>query len=93
MKYAVVIEKTATGYADYVPDLTGIGVAGGTRWHRFGSNCARRRTTTWRKNLARFPVATNAYVQWRFFVGVVTVLAATPGKEFTWPRKLAKTPL
>jgi predicted RNase H-like HicB family nuclease len=31
MKYAVVIEKTATGYSGYVPDLPGIGVAGETR--------------------------------------------------------------
>jgi predicted RNase H-like HicB family nuclease len=31
MKYAIVIEKTATGYSGYVPDLPGIGVAGKTR--------------------------------------------------------------
>jgi predicted RNA binding protein YcfA (HicA-like mRNA interferase family)/predicted RNase H-like HicB family nuclease len=31
MKYAVVIEKTSTGYSGYVPDLPGIGVAGETR--------------------------------------------------------------
>ena len=31
MKYAVVIEKTATGYSGYVQDLPGIGVAGETR--------------------------------------------------------------
>lgn len=31
MKYAVVIEKTSTGYSGYVPDLPGIGVAAETR--------------------------------------------------------------
>ena len=31
MKYAVVIEKTFTGYSGYVPDLPGIGVAAETR--------------------------------------------------------------
>jgi predicted RNase H-like HicB family nuclease len=31
MKYAVVIEKTATGFSGYIPDLPGIGVAGTTR--------------------------------------------------------------
>jgi predicted RNase H-like HicB family nuclease len=31
MKYAVVIEKTGTGYSGYVPDLPGIGVAAETR--------------------------------------------------------------
>ena len=31
MKYTVVIEKTATGFSGYVPDLPGIGVAGETR--------------------------------------------------------------
>lgn len=31
MKYAAVIEKTATGFSGYVPDLPGIGVAGETR--------------------------------------------------------------
>jgi predicted RNase H-like HicB family nuclease len=31
MKYAVVIEKTSTGFSGYVPDMPGIGVAGETR--------------------------------------------------------------
>jgi len=31
MKYAVVIEKTETGFSGYVPDLPGIGVAAVTR--------------------------------------------------------------
>jgi len=31
MKYVVLLEKTATGYSGYVPDLPGIGVAGETR--------------------------------------------------------------
>ncbi len=31
MKYAIVIEKTATGFSGYVPDMPGIGVAGQTR--------------------------------------------------------------
>jgi predicted RNase H-like HicB family nuclease len=31
MKYAIVIEKTGTGFSGYVPDLPGIGVAGETR--------------------------------------------------------------
>ena len=31
MKYAVVIEKTATGYSAYVPDLPGCISVGGTR--------------------------------------------------------------
>ncbi len=31
MKYAVVIEKTSTGFSGYVPDLPGIGVAAETR--------------------------------------------------------------
>ena len=31
MKYAVVIEKTGTGYSAYVPDLPGCVSVGGTR--------------------------------------------------------------
>lgn len=31
MKYAIVIEKTHSGFSGYVPDLPGIGVAGETR--------------------------------------------------------------
>ena len=31
MKYAVVIEKTSTGFSGYIPDLPGIGVAGESR--------------------------------------------------------------
>ncbi len=31
MKYAIVIEKTATGFSGYVPDMPGIGVAAETR--------------------------------------------------------------
>jgi predicted RNase H-like HicB family nuclease len=31
MKYAIVIEKTGTGFSGYVPDMPGIGVAGETR--------------------------------------------------------------
>jgi predicted RNase H-like HicB family nuclease len=31
MKYAIVIEKTSTGYSGYVPDMPGIGIAGHTR--------------------------------------------------------------
>jgi predicted RNase H-like HicB family nuclease len=31
MKYAVVIEKTPTGFSGYIPDLPGIGVAATTR--------------------------------------------------------------
>jgi predicted RNase H-like HicB family nuclease len=31
MKYAVVIEKTSTGYSAYVPDLPGCVSVGGTR--------------------------------------------------------------
>ena len=30
MKYAVVFEKTATGWSAYAPDLPGLGVAGST---------------------------------------------------------------
>jgi predicted RNase H-like HicB family nuclease len=30
MRYAVVIEKTATGYSAYPPDLPGVGAAGQT---------------------------------------------------------------
>jgi predicted RNase H-like HicB family nuclease len=30
MRYAIVIEKTATGYSAYPPDLPGVGVAGDT---------------------------------------------------------------
>ena len=30
MKYAVIIEKTETGFAAYPPDLPGVGVAGET---------------------------------------------------------------
>ncbi len=30
MRYAVVIEKTATGYSAYPPDLPGVGAAGET---------------------------------------------------------------
>ncbi len=30
MKYAVIFEKSTTGYAAYVPDLPGLGVAGAT---------------------------------------------------------------
>lgn len=29
-EYAVIFEKTATGWSAYVPDLPGLGVAGGT---------------------------------------------------------------
>ena len=31
MEYAIVIEKTATGYSAYVPDLPGCAAAAGTR--------------------------------------------------------------
>ena len=31
MKYAVLIERTSTGYSGYVPDLPGVGVTGKTR--------------------------------------------------------------
>jgi predicted RNase H-like HicB family nuclease len=30
MQYAAVFEKTSTGWSAYVPDLPGLGVAGGT---------------------------------------------------------------
>lgn len=30
MKYAVIFEKTQTGYSAYPPDLAGVGVAGAT---------------------------------------------------------------
>lgn len=30
MNYAVIYEKTETGYSAYPPDLPGVGVAGGT---------------------------------------------------------------
>jgi predicted RNase H-like HicB family nuclease len=31
LKYAVVIEKTPTGFSGHVPDISGVGVAGETR--------------------------------------------------------------
>ncbi len=61
MKYAIVIEKTGTGFSGYLPDLPGIGVAGETRPAVRRKHVARRRSFILRRNAPAenvFPVPT-----------------------------------